>query len=121
MLYRSFLLFLQREKPVKMLFDDVLRRVGEFGPYQIGLYCLLGFVGFPAGTLFSSIKIITLLAVFHLFFQSSFSQTHKFGNVGIIANFVLPYVCSFLLYLRQQVLINGKLEIKGYMKIIFQG
>ena len=49
---------------MKMLFDIVLRRVGEFGPYQIGLYCLLGFVGFPAGTLFLSIEIFTLLPVF---------------------------------------------------------
>ena len=48
---------------MKMLFDDVLRKVGEFGPYQIGLYCLLGFVGFPAGTLFSAIKMFTLLVV----------------------------------------------------------
>ena len=64
--HRNSFIYWQREKPVKMLFDDVLRKVGEFGPYQIGLYCLLGFVGFPAGTLFSSIKIFTLMAEFPL-------------------------------------------------------
>ncbi len=38
-----------QERPEKMLFDDVLQKVGEFGPYQIGLYCLLGLAGLPAG------------------------------------------------------------------------
>ena len=52
---------------------------------------------------------------------SSFSQLHKIGNVDIIANFVFPYVCSFLLYLHQLLLINWKLEIKEHMRIIFQG
>ena len=28
-----------------------------------------------------------------------FSQTHKIGNIATIANFVFPYICSFLLYL----------------------
>ena len=28
--------------------------------------------------------------------KSSFSQTHKVGNVGIIVNCVFPYICSFL-------------------------
>ena len=51
--------------------------------------------------------------------QSSFSQLHKIGNVGIIANFVFPYVCSFLLYLHQLILINWKLEIKEHMRITF--
>ena len=37
------------QKPVRMSFDDVLRQIGEFGPYQIGLYCLLSLLGFPAG------------------------------------------------------------------------
>ena len=23
---------------------------------------------------------------------------HKIGNIGIIANFVLPYICNFLTY-----------------------
>ena len=52
-------------------------------------------------------------------FHSSFSQTHKVGNVGIIANFVFPYICGFLLYLHQLMLVNVKLEIKGQMGITF--
>ena len=50
---------------------------------------------------------------------SSFSQTHKVGNVGIIANFVFPYIFSFLLYLHQLMLVNVRLEIKGHMRITF--
>ncbi len=33
----------------QLVFDDVLRMAGEFGPYQIVLYIILGIVGFPAG------------------------------------------------------------------------
>ena len=51
--------------------------------------------------------------------HSSFSQTHKNGNVGIIANFVLPYICSFHFYLHQLMLVNVKLKIKGYIRITF--
>ena len=29
---------------------------------------------------------------------STFSQTHKIYNIGIIANFVILYICIFLLY-----------------------
>ena len=54
-------------------------------------------------------------------YLSCFSQSHKVGNVGIIANFVFTYICSFLLYLQQMISVNMKLEIKGYMGIIFQG
>ena len=49
--------------------------------------------------------------------QSSFSQTHKVDNVGIIANFVFSYICSFLLHLHQLIVINMKLEFKGYIMI----
>ena len=31
-----------------------------------------------------------------LFALKSFSQTHKAGNVGIIANIVVSYICSFV-------------------------
>ena len=41
--------------------------------------------------------------------NSSFSQTHKVGNVGIIANFVFIYICSFLLYL---VILTGLSKCK---------
>ena len=53
--------------------------------------------------------------------NSCFSQLHKVGNVVIIANFVFTYIYSFLLYLQQLMSVNMKLEIKGYMGIIFQG
>ena len=43
--------------------------------------------------------------------HSSFSETHKVGNVGIVANFVFPYICSFHVYLYQLMLVNVKLEI----------
>ena len=50
--------------------------------------------------------------------QSSFSLTHKVGNVGIIANSAFTHIRSFLLYLYKLILVNVKLEIKGYMKNI---
>ena len=37
-----------------------------------------------------------------------FSQTHKVGNVGIIDNVVLEYICSFLLSSYQLLLANVK-------------
>ena len=40
-----------------------------------------------------------------------FSQTHKMGNIGIIANFVFTEICSFLLYLHYMMLVNVKLDI----------
>ena len=45
--------------------------------------------------------------------QPSFSQTHKINNIGIIANFVLPYSCHFLLYLYHMKFVNVKLDISG--------
>ena len=41
------------------------------------------------------------------------------GNVGILANFVFLFFCSFHLSLHQLMLVNVKLELKGYMKITF--
>ena len=55
-----------------------------------------------------------------LFVQSRFSQTHKIGNIGIIANFVFLDICSFLLYLHYMVLINVKLDINGSKRITFE-
>ena len=31
--------------------------------------------------------------------QLGFERTQKIGNIGIIANFVFPYISTFLLYL----------------------
>ena len=50
--------------------------------------------------LFSAVKI-------HL----DFLQTHKIGNIGIIANTVFRYICSFLLYLHHMMLENVKLDV----------
>ena len=60
---------------------------------------------------------------FFLYFliRLSFSQAHKVGNVGVIANFIFLYISSFLLYLHQLMLVNVKLEIKGWMRITFHG
>ena len=53
--------------------------------------------------------------------HTGFSQTHKNATVGNIANFVFPYFCSFLHYLRLGVLVNIKLNISGCARITFQG
>ena len=44
--------------------------------------------------------------------NSGFSQTDKVGSIGIIANFVLLYICGFLLNLQHIMLVNVKLDIK---------
>ena len=49
---------------------------------------------------------------------SGFSQTHKVDNIGIIANFVFRYICSFLHYLHH-VEIDVKLDASEYKRIIF--
>ena len=45
-------------------------------------------------------------------------REHK---IGIIANFVFPYFCSFLLYLHHLMLVNVELDISGFWTIKFQG
>ena len=46
---------------------------------------------------------------------------HKIANIAIIVNFVLRYICSFLLYLQHMVLVNMKIDISGFNSITFQG
>ena len=46
---------------------------------------------------------------------------HKRTKIGIIANFVLPYIYSFFLCLHHIMLVNIKLDISGSNKITFQG
>ena len=46
---------------------------------------------------------------------------HKIDNVGIIANFVFPYICHFLLYFYHMMFVNGKLDISGCKSSTFQG
>ena len=53
--------------------------------------------------------------------HSSFSQIHKVGNIGFIANFVFSHITSFILYLHQLMLVNVKLEIKVCVRITFHG
>ena len=53
--------------------------------------------------------------------NSGFSQTPKICNIGIIANFVFPYICHLLPYLHQMILVNVKLDDSGYMSITFPG
>ena len=53
--------------------------------------------------------------------DSSLSQTHKVGNVGIIAYSVLPFNSSFILLLYQLMIVKLKLELKEYTQIKFQG
>ena len=45
----------------------------------------------------------------------------KIGNIGIITNFVFPYICSFLIYWHHLMLKNVKLDPSGHKKIIFEG
>ena len=44
--------------------------------------------------------------------HSTFSHSHKVGNNGIVANFVFPFICSFLHYFELEVLVNVKLDGK---------
>ena len=38
--------------------------------------------------------------------QLRFSETQKIFSIGIIANFICPHICSFLLYFHHVILIN---------------
>ena len=55
-----------------------------------------------------------------LFSCSTFSQTHKIDTAINIANIVLPYICSFLLYLYHIMFVNVKLDISGCHSGIFE-
>ena len=50
-----------------------------------------------------------------------FSQTHVVGRVLIIANFAFPYICSISPHVHLLMLLSLKLEIKGFIRITFQG
>ena len=53
--------------------------------------------------------------------DSMFSQTHKVGNNGINANFVLPCICSFLHYLELKMLVQCGIRYRLAKGITFQG
>ena len=38
---------------------------------------------------------------------------HKSGNIGINANFVFPYICSFLLHLHHLMFVNVNFNVSG--------
>ena len=46
-----------------------------------------------------------------------FSKTHNIGNIGIIANLLVPYIGSFPLYFYHIMLVNVKLDVQGYQEI----
>ena len=49
-----------------------------------------------------------------------FSQTHKIEKIAIIGNFVFPYICSFLLYLQNIMLVNVKLMLVDFRGLHFK-
>ena len=57
----------------------------------------------------------------HPFPNRDFQKTHKVSNVAIIAKFVSPYLCCFLIYLTIMMLVNVKLDLRGYPRTTFQG
>ena len=51
----------------------------------------------------------------------SFSQSHTISNIDIIANFVVPFVCNFLLYVQHKMLANERINISGNKRVTYQG
>ena len=49
-----------------------------------------------------------------------FFTNDKVGTIGVITNFVFQYIWSFLHYLHNMTLVNVKLNVSGYNRIIFQ-
>ena len=45
---------------------------------------------------------------------------NRIGNSDNIVICLFPYICSFLLYANEIVLVNTKLDITGYMKMTSQ-
>ena len=43
--------------------------------------------------------------------NSGSSRTYTFDNIGIIANFVFPDICTFLIYVHHMTLVNVKLDV----------
>ena len=55
------------------------------------------------------------------YYQLYFSQAHKISNIGIIANFIFPYVYNFLPFFHYMMLVNVKFNVSGIKGTIFQG
>ena len=60
---------------------------------------------------------LQLLNLANSFTAFRFSQTHKIGNIGIIAKYVLPFSVSNICF----VLVHAKLDISGCNRITLQG
>ena len=52
--------------------------------------------------------------------HTGFLQMYKVGNIGINANFVFLFICSFLPYSYHVLLVNVKLDVTGYKRITCQ-
>ena len=52
-------------------------------------------------------------------YNQGFHKMHNIGNNGINANFVLIYICSFLLHLHQMGFANVKFNINGFWSYVF--
>ena len=48
------------------------------------------------------------------------SQTHKVGNIDIVAKFMFQYICSVFHYLHHLTLVNKKLDSSVFKMIILQ-
>ena len=52
----------------------------------------------------------------HDLFVCLFCDNTQIGNNGIDANFLFPYICSFLHYLHLLMLVNVKLDTSWYKR-----
>ena len=53
--------------------------------------------------------------------QSRFSRTHNIGIIGIIANFVFPYICWLLHYVNHMMLVNMEIDVSEKKRITCWG
>ena len=88
--------------------------------FEMSHKCPRGIISLKIGIV-SVISSELIIPTDRLGCHSSFSQTDKIGNVGSIANFVILYIFSFILYLQHIMLVNVKLDVSRYKRIIFQG
>ena len=93
----------------------------QFNDYVLG-YCSF-YIHIPTFVLIS--KTVCFLWFLHIKFRhrdnfaySVFLQAHK---IGIITNIVFPCIYSFRLCLHEMMVVNVKLDISEYNRIIFQG
>ena len=51
--------------------------------------------------------------------HSKFSRTHTFGNIAIIVNFVLQYICWLLHYMNCMMSVNVKIDASENKRITY--